>query len=398
MKKSIHLLVLALALCCAGSCIYDFNPDLKGQAGYLVVEGDILIGDYTNVRVRWSDPLKPDEEAGGYQEAVIRSAYVEASDGTTYKSGSTWNIDTRNADPDLEYRLVLEVDGRGTYVSQWAPVERTAPIDSVAWTISDDKHTMTVDISASGEGSRYYRWLVQQTWEYHAAYQASHYFVPQGSYLKGEYVARDTVAMYENGENTYWCWNSASIPEMMMASTADQSENRIVRQPLFEMDRYEQRCMYFYSMLLTQEGISEEAWRYYEAMQKNSTDVGGLFSPEPSEMRGNIYNEGNPSELVLGYVSVTAPRTERIFIDMILFGRMPRDTYSQEPEYVQKNEWRKYYRNGWRVYMLHTDEGAGTGRETEADYEFDWLPARCVMCTMQGGTKTKPSYWPNDHK
>ena len=395
MKKSIHLLILALAAFCAGSCIYDFNPDLKGEGGYLVVEGDIMIGDYTNVTVRMSSPLQSGD--GPSPVVSVRRAYVEGSDGTVYGNGGAWGIDTRHADPNQEYRLVLEIESR-KYVSAWAPVMQTAAIDSVAWTVSDDSETMTVDVSASGEGSRYYRWTAVQTWEYHAAFQASHFFVPAYTTLKDEVVPRDTVAMYENGENTYWCWNSEAVPDLMMASTAENSENRIVRHPLYEMNRYEQRCMYLYSLLLTQEGISEEAWRYYEAMRKNSTDVGGLFSPEPSEMRGNIYNAEDPSELVLGYVSVTAPQKARVFIDMTTFGRMPRDAFADEPLYVEKTSWRKYYREGWRVYALHTDESPGSGRESEEDYEFDWLPARCVDCRMQNGNKTKPDFWPNDHK
>ena len=396
MKKSLLFLLLALTTFCAGSCIYDFNPDLKGQAGYLVIEGDILVGDYTNVSVRMSEPLKRDGESTG-STVTVRRAYVEGSDGKTYGNGGPWGIDTRSADPKQNYRLVIEIEGRGTYTSEWAPVVQTAQIDSVAWTISDDSETMTVDVSASGEGSRYYRWLAQQTWEYHAAYQASHFYVPSGSILKGQPVDRDTVAMYENGENIYWCWNSSSIPDLMMATTIEYSENRIIRKPLYDMDRYDQRCMYLYSLYLIQEGISEEAWRYYEAMRNNSTDVGGLFSPEPSEMRGNIYNTNDPSELVLGYVCVSAPQTRRVFIDMTNFGRMPRDAFDIEPVYVNKSDWRRRYRDGWLVYALHTDEGAGTGRETEADYEFDWLPKRCVDCRMQNGTKTKPDYWPNDH-
>lgn len=396
MKKSILLLVFALTAFCAASCIYDFNPDLKGQDGYLVVEGDILIGDYTNVSVRFSDPLQPDKDRET-KSVNVRRVTVEASDGTVYTRSGSWGVDTRNADPKQQYRLVLEIEGRGTYVTEWASVQQTAGIDSIAWTLSADKKDMTLDISASGEGSRYYRWTAQQTWEYHAPYDASHFYVPVGGILNGEVMLRDTVAMYESGQNYYWCWNSAAVHEMMMASSAGLSENRIVRHPLFSMNCYEQRCMYLYSILICQEGISEEAWRYYQAMERNSTDVGGLFSPEPSEMRGNIYKEDDPSELVLGYVSVSAPRIQRFFISMTSFGRMRRDAYADEPVYVPRNEWRKRWREDWSVYMLHTDEAAGTGRESEADYEFDWLPTYCVDCRRQGGFKTKPDYWPNDH-
>ena len=51
MRKLGNILLLMTALLAAVSCIYDFNPDLQGRGGVLVVEGDILIGDFTVVRI-----------------------------------------------------------------------------------------------------------------------------------------------------------------------------------------------------------------------------------------------------------------------------------------------------------------------------------------------------------
>lgn len=397
MKRLVHATLLALTLFCAASCVYDFNADVQGTGGYLVVEGDILVGEYTNVRVTRSQPLSGEMEEAGW---FYNRCFVEASDGTLYGNGSSV-IDTRNADPSLEYRLLIETEN-GKYASEWQRVLRAADIDSIAYVISDDKSTMTVDITSHGsEENRYYRWIAQETWEYHAPFQASHYFVPQGSILKGEFMYRDTVAMFENGENTYYCWNSGAVKDVLIASTDQLSENRLVRHQLYSMDRYEQRISYIYSVLITQEAISETAYRYWTMLDKNSTDVGGLFSPEPYEMRGNIVNLDNPEEMVLGYISVTAPSVTRYYIDAFRtsFPRMRPGEYDIEPVYVQKRDWRAYYRRGFDVYMLHTDEDAGTGRETVEDYEFDWLPNRCVKCWMiGGGSKQKPDYWPNDHK
>lgn len=395
MKKR-QLLILMLMALMTGACIYDFNAEVPGTEGIVVIEGDILIGDYTRVRVTTSMPLTGNDPA----RTLASTVTVEASDGTRYTGRNGSSIDTRFADPGLEYRLVVSND-RGTYASAWAPVLQAAAIDSLAYTISDDHTTMTVDVSAhGGPENLYYRWIAEETWEYHAPFQASHFFVPRNTYLKGKLVERDTVAMYEDGENTYYCWNHGQVSDLMIASAKDLTENRIVRHPLYAMDRYEQRISYIYSVLLIQEALTETAYRYWDMMQKNSSDVGGLFSPEPYEMRGNILNVDDPDEMVLGYVSVTAPSTLRYYIHSyeIMFARSKPGEYDIEPTYVQKNDWYRYYRQGYSVYMLHTDEGAGTGRETEADYEFDWLPNRCVHCEMLGGSKVKPDYWPNNHK
>lgn len=395
--KKLSILILTLAALTIGACIYDFNAEVPGTDDIVVIEGDILIGDFTRVLVSTSRPLEDADKATEYIQANVT---VEASNGIQYKGISGSLIDTRGADPSLEYRLVVSLP-RGTYASDWAPVLQAAVIDSLAYTINADKTTMTIDVTAHGNAENlYYRWIAEETWEYHAAFQASHYYVPRGSVLKGEVMERDTVAQFENGENTYYCWNTGQVHDIMIASAKDYTDNRIVRHPLYAMDRYEQRISYIYSVRLVQEALTETAYRYWDMMQKNSSDVGGLFSPEPYEMRGNIINEANPDEMVLGYISVTAPSTMRYFIDSykIMFGRSTPGEYDYLPVYVQKKEWAKYYRQGYSVYALHTDESPGAGREEVSDYEFDWLPNRCVHCEMWGGNKNKPSYWPNDHR
>ena len=398
MRKLGNILLLMTALLAAVSCIYDFNPDLQGRGGVLVVEGDILIGDFTVVRISRSMDLTTDVTAGRHFEHVSASCFVEASDGTVYGNGSS-RIDTRPADPSLEYRLVVRTE-TGEYVSEWARPLRASAIDSLSYSISPDATTMWVEVSAHGERDNiYYRWIGEETWEYHAPFHATHYFVPRGTIHKGEVMPRDTVVAYEHGEDAYFCWRSGVVNSVLVASTGDLSENRLVRHRLYSMDRYDQKISYLYSVDLTQEALSEAAYKYWTLLEKNSNDVGGLFSPEPMEMRGNIVNVNDPEEMVLGYVSVTVPARTRYFIIShdTSFPRTRRSDYDYEPVYVLKKDWRRYYSNNYDVYMEHNADDPG--RDQQANDEFDWLPARCVKCWLwSSGTKNKPSYWPNDDK
>ena len=401
MEKIRFWLIGMLAALCAGSCVYDYDPVVNGTKNVLVIEGDILVGSYTRVRLSTSGRLDGQQEG---MDPNLRDIHiwVEASDGKRYGGGYGTLIDTRAADPSLEYRLLVE-SVRGTYASSWLPVLRSAPIDSLSYTISADRETMTIDISsADGSDSPYYRWIAQENWEYHAPFQASHYFVQSRGYdREGIQHPKDTVVPFKNGDNTYYCWNSDRIHDVLIASAEAMSDKRIIRHPLYSMNCYEQRASYIYSVEVTQEVLSETAFRYWETMLKNSVDVGGLFSPEPFEMRGNIYNVADSSEMVVGYINVTVPAVKRIFIDSqdIQFGKTPRGTYDIEPTFVDKSAWRSFSRRGYLVYALHTEESAGTGREGPETYTFDWLPARCVDCAIWGsGNKQKPSYWPNNHR
>jgi len=47
-----RLLSCFLAIFLVAACVYDFQPDYQGQAGYVAIEGDILIGDTSRFDVR----------------------------------------------------------------------------------------------------------------------------------------------------------------------------------------------------------------------------------------------------------------------------------------------------------------------------------------------------------
>ena len=387
MKKRTVFWIWMLAVL-GTSCVYDYQAETGNLRDFVVIEGDIMIGGYTEVRVSLSGALSDNSAA---DRSIDATAYVEASDATRY-TGPLDAIDTRSADPSLQYRLVVSC-GRGTYASEWESVLRSGPIESIDYRISDDEKTMTVDVSTRGEDSPYYRWIACETWEYHTPYIPSHYYVPSGTYDHGILYPRDTILPFRLGENSGYCWNTARVRGIMTASTEQLSENRLVRHELYSMGCYEQRISYIYSVELFQEAISERAYRFWETLNKNSQDVGGLFSPEPTEMAGNVHNVDDPEETVLGYISATVPSVKRIFIlsDAIGFAQIPiadRDVYDINPIYDEGSRTlkRKLYKAGYAVYM-HPPMAPPDC--------FDWLPRRCVDCEVWGpGTRKKPDFWP----
>ena len=395
-RRCLSLLVLLLAVLSVTACIYDFTPVVEEAQSVVVIEGDILVGGYTDVRISESRPLEtPFREMPVTGWPAGAAARVEASDGTVYQ-GMGSRIDTRAADPGQQYRLVVSYRNR-TYVSAWESVVPAAAIDSISYTVSSDHLSMTIDVTSHGNADNlYYRWTAREDWEYHTPYSASHYFVPAGSYdREGNYYKTPSVVPYKNGENSYYCWSSGRVAALLLASAEALSENRIVRHDLYSISCYERRISYIYSVELTQLSLSETAYRYWENIQKNSGDVGGLFSPEPFDMRGNLSCEEDPDEWVVGYISASFPSVKRIFIDAerIGFPRISvedRAVYDLVPFSTVDVHWPRLYRSGYVPYA-HTPMGEPN--------EFDWIDRRCVDCRVWGnGSKVKPDFWPNDHK
>ena len=394
--KRLSLGLTLVAVLLVGACVYDYVPPMpeEGEGEVLVINGDILIGQMTEIQI--GRMVKVGGESSGNLRADL--VYVEDNAGGRYPGAVTeeirYLIDTRDADPAKDYRLVVEKGG-SVYESAWQPVLQAAEIDSLSYSFNDNRDHIHIEVSShSDDNNRYYKWKALQTWEYHSASNALYFYVPAGGSLDGSPVPVDTVVSYENRVNYYFCWNTGEVSDLLMASTAQMSENRFVRHRLYSMECHEPRTQMVYSVDLYQEAVSEEAWRYYEALKNNSQNVGGLFSPQPSEVKGNIRERSHPERQVIGYVSVTRPSVKRLTIDFesFLFHKLG-DWERVAGEIVaDRQNWGFYYQHSYLVtYPIMMDESINDNR-------FEWAFARCVDCRMLGGNKNKPDWWPNDHR
>ena len=165
-------------------------------------------------------------------------------------------------------------------------------------------------------------------------------------------------------------------------------EDRLVNHRLYSLGNRDQRISVVYQPKVTQMRITEDAYRYWEQMNRNGQDVGGLFSPEPSELRGNVANLNDPSELVLGYVGVMTVTRSDMYVDnnYIRFYRTSRtnhilDTLNTPADYLDA-----YLTGKVPTYDIFDEVGNWLG--------YEWWPVNCVDCRMKGGTTNRPPGWP----
>lgn len=395
MKTYRHIcILLLLAAFAAVSCVYDFHPQIDGEGGYLVVEGNIVIGDISQIQLKYSwsfvDSLNEtnerllressimhiEDDRGGRYDNYVEPGY--------YYSGVT-RFDMRNADPSLQYRLVIE-NQQGTYVSAWASPLSPGQIDSLSYRINNEGTLMSIQVASHSDDPQgsYYRWSVEETWEYHADVQAFFKYV--------EEEGRGQLLPLEEKESLYFCWLNSRRPEIMTGSTHGLKEDRLAEYQLYTITNSDERLSVLYRADVRQMRIPEEAYRYWQVMERNSNDVGGLFSPEPSELRGNVTCVERPEELVLGYVGVMSVTTGRLEINNYdaRFYRQPYVSLPPPDTLNSPADWRNAIMTGLApVRDLWNEE---TGRLIG----YEWLPVRCVDCRFKGGTKNRPADWPNN--
>lgn len=229
------------------------------------------------------------------------------------------------------------------------------------------------------ENFQYYMWNYTEDWEITSSYYTTCFFDPE----KNSFYTQDP-------DPVYYCWKQGISRSILTGSTESLRENRIVNFPLLSIPASEEKISVLYSILVKQRALSKEAYDYYLNLQKQNEGMGGLFTPQPSEVQGNIGCTTNPDKKVLGYVSVLKNvEEERIFISSLeieapFYGGFCTEYdeafFAEERLDTPADKYRAGYRPVGDIIPL------------------SWSDTRCVDCTANGGSKKKPSFWPNKHQ
>lgn len=398
-----HLLSMILLIGALVSCVYPFEPELNKETRKLVIEGDIVLGDITVVKLSYMAYLdeRSPEPMYNCEVKVQDSAgneYLPVPQYTSFPGSPVDNlsgiyyINTSIVPPepqDMQYRLYVKLrDGR-EYVSEWQTPRKAPEVDAVTHELDEATGQVCFNLSVhSNDGEQYFRWYFDEDWEYMVYYKAEYYYQPPQDEEDNPF---GYLLKFENGQNTRYCWKTGSSTALYFTSTKDLSADTVTEKNFYRINRDNQKLSVLYAMNVKVESLSEDAYRYWNNMFNNSENVGNLFAPIPSEVRGNIHSLSDPDELVLGYINVSTVSQKRIFVDNDKTGyydvpwKLEEDEVSQV---IAPEDWKSAYFGRYRMRPVSRGEGM----------DSYWAPIQCVDCRSLGGTKNKPSWWPNNHK
>lgn len=185
------------------------------------------------------------------------------------------------------------------------------------------------------------------------------------------------------------CYLFNNSGEINIRSTAALSESLVRRQPIKYIDRTTDRLMVRYSIMVNQYSLNEEEFAYWEKMQNVLENVGGLYDIIPASLPNNLHCIENPGEEVLGYFSVSAVSSKRIFIEDKFDGII--DRYSDcITDTVMKNGLIGLNESIW-ILFTH-----GCTIPCVTTYEIT-NRKECTDCTLRGTTK-KPEFWIDENE
>ena len=152
--------------------------------------------------------------------------------------------------------------------------------------------------------TQYYMWNYREDWEIRASYITTCYFDP------------DMNRIYEDSNYpTFYCWKKEISRNILIGSTEKLKEHLIINNKLLDVPVNEDRFTVLYSIQVQQRALSKEGYEYYLNVQQQNEEMGGIFTPQPSEIQGNISCISQPKRRTIGYVGVYKNISEkRIYI------------------------------------------------------------------------------------
>lgn len=381
------LLILATALG-AAACVYPFSTEAEGQVPRsLVVDGNILVGTVSTFHLRYLQPIW----AADYEmrdDTPSGVLWIEDSEGKAYKDGTVtgpstdFSIDLSGASKSLKYKLHIDFDAEGRhYQTPWLEVRKAPIIDYMDFAADENQVLAKCTLKPDTDEKGLYIMDIEEDWETQAQYWQSYDFILDNTKRQGGYYAERTANPH------YYCWKKASSKRSVLSSTKDMSEVTLNSFVFHRFSRYDDRTKIQYAVLLKVRGVSEEGYDFAKMIASNSDITGSLFTPVPSEMRGNIFCDEDPSEMVYGFVDAATIRQKRVFLD----GRYYLYQEPYDERFVPDLE-----DGELTLEYFYTSGNRPVGYS--AGGEMLWAPLRCVDCVEAGGTKNKPDYWPNSHE
>ena len=281
-----------------------------------------------------------------------------------------------------KYKITLQSPEGKTYESDYEELKEPVGIQSVypeleyehsaGYPYDIPGYQFYVDTYIAQTDSTYFLWSMDETFQYESDYLI-------------HYLYDGILHIFYNTDSLKTCWKSGKVFPFFVESTTGLIEPRFTRYPLHFVNTKTRKLSIRYSLFINQYTISENAYRFWHGIKEQNIETGEMYTRQPYQLRGNIYNTNDKNELVLGYFMVAGVSQKRIYVN-----RPDPPVKMYYP--VCRLGPTDYEDYGWMFlggtpadWPLYVTEDAGGSRA---------LPnQKCINCTLNGGTLEKPDFW-----
>lgn len=377
--KTIIGMWMALSVTMLAGCVEEFEANVGNEPiEGLVIEGDIISDSTVVFNLNRKLPLTFTGENELFYDSymdVDAELCIYGSDGTFWPGQALgkgqYRVEIGTLNPDVEYHLEVEYEG-DTYQSDPQKPLETIAIENLTFSQPDLEGPVIVQLDAkegSADDSKYYLWYFEEDWE-----------------LRAEYV---TNVLYDEEYNRIvryeyppvaqgWCYHVTD--QYVLGSTESLVKNQIVGKTLHTIGNTDNRLSVLYSIRVYQRSLTQREHEYYQIRAKLNKEMGGLFTPQPSELPSNI-TCSNPKRKAIGYVGCNMTVAQRqLYIP------------TEEVAYVNEMD-----------CAFGQEPGGGNRDKFKAGFQTcddtpTWAKGECVDVTwLNADPQGRPAWWPNPY-
>lgn len=372
MKKIISIFGMLVLL--LGSCIEEFNAQLpEGEDNILVVDGSIIGDSLCTFYLSRSAAVG---EGNAFKGEMSASVKVVGSDGTewpgTLEGDGVYQVQVGALTPGVSYQLQIQSKGLIYTSHPQTPMETPQLADSLLVRENEAKEeaSMLLYLTMRGSSNDYYRISYLQDWEIRAVWKAD----VEYNRNTGEIVPV-TLPIYRGWKSDY-----ADNPYLLAASKYGSGSNFPIE--LYRISLREDNLSYRHCTSVLLRAISKEEYEYEKIRSQISNEMGGLFTPQPSELPTNI-TCSDPSVKVIGYVGVSKNvALSRYYINTTQVNCIYNINNNERCEahpmsYYNADSFNVMYNWGYRL--------VGSSKL--------WARGGCVDVRLNGATLEKPAWW-----
>ena len=398
------------------TCIEPFTPEIDEENQFIVINAVVTDEEgyqYAEISKTSSYNNREYNPLNNCKAKIIDNKGNEF-EMENYGNGKykTW-IEKQYLQTGDQFKIEVVLDnGNGKkYESEFDTLLLCPEIDSIYFEyqdiIPDDPIMYTkkgiqfyIDFDASGSYANNYRWKSIETWEYHSIdYIYAVFFgvrpncynysvLVNGITYNIERCGLDTSEKFLESpviDSLFRCWKTAKLEEIFTYTLRQKKDKKVIGLPINLVTNEDDRLTVKYSILVKQLTISDLAFKYWDHLQSQSHETGGLYETQPYELEGNIRCIDNENETVIGIFSASSVKTKRCT-----------GTFSFDRNYQNCNR---------ILYNWEELNAILTGEEMPKKLPMYLMPTinnnepveyidqSCLDCRLRGGTTTEPDYW-----
>jgi hypothetical protein len=366
-----RLLISAFILFLAVACVEPYAPPSVRNAPHLLVVDGFLNASENEIMVRLSQTVALDDNN---PPPVISNANVilQDEDGLdlllTEVAAGEYAATGLNINAESKYRLRI-FTGTKSYVSDYVPITQTPEIEEIGIEPNEDELEFNVSTSDPTGKSKFYRWKYTETFEYTVPYSS------EWKLENGQAVPRS------GNESIYRCYKSGNSTGILVSTSTSLTADKITDFLIAKIPRSSIKLMKRYSINVEQQVLTADAYAYWLNLYKTTEDVGGLFDPLPGQVNGNIRNENDPDEVVVGFFGAGNVTKKQIFVtedDLHPYCQLDTILVEFIPQLPSST-------------LLYSAIYSPSGLAIVA---FTSGSSNCLDCRSYGGVTTKPDFWP----